>query len=63
MIADYGALPCSIVTTTRKFFTVMASVLYFGNQLSGRLWTGAVLVFAGLTMDSVYGKKKAPKKS
>ncbi|XP_046651901.1 solute carrier family 35 member B1-like [Daphnia pulicaria] len=63
MIADYGALPCSIVTTTRKFFTVMASVLYFGNQLSGRQWTGAVLVFAGLTMDSVYGKRKAPKKS
>jgi UDP-galactose transporter B1 len=47
MIADYGALPCSIVTTTRKFFTVMASVLYFGNQLSGRQWIGAVLVFVG----------------
>lgn len=66
MIADYGALPCSIVTTTRKFFTVMASVLYFGNQLSSRQWIGAVLVFVGLTMDSVYGKKPAvaaPKKS
>ncbi|KZS13272.1 solute carrier family 35 member B1 [Daphnia magna] len=63
MIADYGALPCSIVTTTRKFFTVMASVIYFGNQLSGRQWIGATLVFAGLTMDSVYGKNKAPKKS
>ncbi|KAI9554631.1 hypothetical protein GHT06_019904 [Daphnia sinensis] len=63
MIADYGALPCSIVTTTRKFFTVMASVIYFGNQLSGRQWIGATLVFTGLTMDSVYGKKKAPKKS
>ena len=48
MIADYGALPCSIVTTTRKFFTVMASVLYFGNQLSNRQWIGAILVFVGL---------------
>lgn len=47
MIADYGALPCSIVTTTRKFFTVMASVLYFGNKLTGRQWMGAILVFTG----------------
>ena len=60
MIAEYGALPCSIVTTTRKFFTVMASVIYFGNKLSGRQWIGAVLVFAGLTLDGVYGKKAAP---
>jgi len=58
MIADYGPLPCSIVTTTRKFFTVMVSVLYFGNQLSLRQWNGAILVFTGLTLDSIYGKTK-----
>lgn len=61
MLADYSALHCTLTTTTRKFFTVMASVIYFGNQLTNRQWMGAVLVFTGLTMDIVFGKKKAPK--
>lgn len=60
MIAEYGALPCSIVTTTRKFFTVLASVIYFGNALSSRQWLGTVLVFVGLTLDGVYGKRPVP---
>ncbi|XP_076067912.1 solute carrier family 35 member B1 homolog meigo isoform X1 [Oratosquilla oratoria] len=61
MVSDFGPLPCSIVTTTRKFFTVLGSVIFFGNTLSERQWYGTVLVFAGLTLDGVYGKaaKKA----
>lgn len=57
MVSDFGPLPCSIVTTTRKFFTVLASVLFFGNVLSGRQWVGAVLVFVGLGLDALYGGK------
>lgn len=57
-VAEFGPLPCSIVTTTRKFFTVLASVIIFGNKLSGRQWIGTALVFAGLTLDSIYGKTK-----
>lgn len=60
MVSEFGPLPCSIVTTTRKFFTVLGSVLFFGNVLSDRQWGGTALVFAGLTLDAVYGK--APKK-
>merc|ERR1740131_133374 len=29
-VSDFGPLPCSIITTTRKFFTVLASVIFFG---------------------------------
>lgn len=29
MVTDFGPLPCSIVTTTRKFFTILASVIFF----------------------------------
>jgi len=47
MLADYSSLHCTLTTTTRKFFTVMASVLYFGNQLTNRQWMGALLVFTG----------------
>ena len=81
-VTEFGPLPCSIMTTTRKFFTVLASVILFGNVLSGRQWIGTVLVcitgcsqlifchlnfnrpfsylkvFTGLTLDSIFAKKK-----
>lgn len=62
MVSSYGALPCSVVTTTRKFFTVLCSVLFFGNTLAGRQWFGAVLVFTGLFADMFFGKKAPPQK-
>lgn len=59
MVSSFGALACSVVTTTRKFFTVLCSVLLFGNNLSSRQWMGTVLVFTGLFADMFYGKKGA----
>ncbi|XP_026761813.1 solute carrier family 35 member B1 homolog [Galleria mellonella] len=59
MVSEFGPLPCSVVTTTRKFFTVLASVIIFGNVLAGRQWFGAVLVFSGLFLDIFYSKGKA----
>uniref|UniRef100_A0A182MGA7 Sugar phosphate transporter domain-containing protein n=1 Tax=Anopheles culicifacies TaxID=139723 RepID=A0A182MGA7_9DIPT len=61
MVSSFGALACSVVTTTRKFFTVLFSVLFFGNVLSGRQWIGAVLVFCGLFADMFFGRKPAGK--
>ncbi|MCL4128401.1 UNVERIFIED_CONTAM: hypothetical protein GTU68_037634 [Idotea baltica] len=63
MVSEFGPLPCSIVTTTRKFFTVLGSVIFFGNALSTRQWFGASFVFSGLTLDSVYGKSKPERKN
>lgn len=51
MILNFGSLSNSIVTTTRKFFTVLFSVLIFGNSLSTIQWIGAFLVFTGLFAD------------
>ncbi|XP_050070482.1 solute carrier family 35 member B1 homolog [Anopheles maculipalpis] len=62
MVSSFGALACSVVTTTRKFFTVLFSVLFFGNVLSGRQWIGAVLVFCGLFADMFFGRKPQPGK-
>ncbi|KAH8406748.1 hypothetical protein KR222_008811 [Zaprionus bogoriensis] len=58
MVATFGPLACSVVTTTRKFFTVLCSVLLFGNVLIARQWLGAVLVFAALFTDMLFGKKQ-----
>lgn len=64
MVASFGPLACSVVTTTRKFFTVLCSVIFFGNPLTSRQWFGAALVFAGLFLDAAFGKgKPAPKKT
>lgn len=63
MVAGYGPLPCSIVTTTRKFFTVLFSVIFIGNAISSRQWLGTFFVFTGLFADMLYGKKDESKKA
>ncbi|XP_062614110.1 solute carrier family 35 member B1-like [Saccostrea cucullata] len=57
-VSTYGPLTCSIITTTRKFFTILASVIIFQNPMNSRQWMGTVLVFTGLGLDSAYGKEK-----
>merc|ERR1712183_1167315 len=57
-VSEFGPLPCSIITTTRKFFTVLASVIIFGNSLIPRQWLGTVLVFVGIFLDGIFGKQK-----
>ncbi|PIK46142.1 putative solute carrier family 35 member B1 [Apostichopus japonicus] len=61
-VTSFGPLTCSIMTTTRKFFTILGSVIIFANPLSQRQWLGVVLVFAGLIMDGLYGKSKSKAK-
>lgn len=59
-VVYFGPLTCSIVTTTRKFFTILGSVILFGNVISSMQWVGTVLVFLGLGLDAKFGK--GPKK-
>lgn len=46
-VVYFGPLTCSIITTTRKFFTILASVILFANPISPMQWVGTVLVFLG----------------
>uniref|UniRef100_A0A8C4JAJ0 Solute carrier family 35 member B1 n=1 Tax=Dromaius novaehollandiae TaxID=8790 RepID=A0A8C4JAJ0_DRONO len=46
-VVYFGPLTCSIITTTRKFFTILASVILFANPISTMQWVGTVLVFLG----------------
>lgn len=61
-VAEFGPLSCSIVTTTRKFFTVLTSVFWFGNRLTPSQWIGTSLVFLGLALDAIYGARTNPDK-
>ena len=58
MIASYGPLTLSLVTTTRKFFTILVSVLWFGHHVSTMQWFGVVLVFIGLTWKEICEHQK-----
>jgi len=58
----FGPLTCSIITTTRKFFTILASVFVFLHPMSALQWLGTLLVFIGLTLDTMYGKEKKREK-
>ena len=55
-VTHFGPLTCSIFTTTRKFFTILGSVIIFSHPLLGRQWVGVVLVFVGLGLDAYFGK-------
>ncbi|CAL4129952.1 unnamed protein product, partial [Meganyctiphanes norvegica] len=56
MVSDFGPLPCSITTTTRKFFTVLGSVIFFGNVLVPRQWLGTVFVFTEVILNILWSK-------
>jgi solute carrier family 35 (UDP-galactose transporter), member B1 len=44
----YTPLVTTTITTTRKFFTILLSVLTFGHEFTTTQWTAVVLVFCGL---------------
>ena len=47
-ITWYSSLVCTTITTTRKFFTILFSVLHFGHKFSAGQWTSVGMVFSGL---------------
>lgn len=61
MLSHFGALSCSVVTTTRKFFTVLFSVVVYGHVIYYYQWTGVALVFGGLFADIFFGDNKSNK--
>eukprot|EP01135_Chromosphaera_perkinsii_P000049 Nk52_evm1s23 gene=Nk52_evmTU1s23 len=57
-VNNFGPLTCSIITTTRKFFTILGSVFIFGHILIPRQWLGVLIVFSGLFLDAYLGSKR-----
>lgn len=50
-ITGPGPLACTTITTTRKFFTILISVMtHSDNKLTGEQWGGVAMVFGGLGM-------------
>jgi solute carrier family 35 (UDP-galactose transporter), member B1 len=49
----FGSLTNALITTTRKFFSILLSVLWNGNPLLLQQWAAVVMVFAGLLIPSM----------
>ncbi|KAG9395052.1 UAA transporter [Carpediemonas membranifera] len=60
LIRDFGSLSATITTTTRKFFTILLSVLLYGHSIPMASWAGVVLVFVGLAFNIFQKKKPKP---
>lgn len=61
MIHRFGSLTNSTITTTRKFFSILFSVFWFGHPLSILQWISVAIVFASLAVD-VFQSKSRPSK-
>jgi len=57
-IANFSPLILSIVTTTRKFFTVLASIAIYNHPVSAMQWVAIGLVFIGVFIEMLSGGKK-----
>lgn len=40
-----------LISTTRKMFTVLLSIVIFGHALSGWQWITILIIFAGITYE------------
>jgi len=56
-IANFSPLILSIVTTTRKFFTVLASIVIYHHVMSPMQWLSIGLVFIGVFIEMLSSKK------
>eukprot|EP00903_Cladosiphon_okamuranus_P015393 g14217.t1 len=50
-ITSFNPLVCTTISTTRKFFTIVFSVLFFGHPIEASQWGGVAMVFAGIGLE------------
>eukprot|EP00455_Lapot_gusevi_P006895 TRINITY_DN1296_c0_g1_i1.p1 TRINITY_DN1296_c0_g1~~TRINITY_DN1296_c0_g1_i1.p1 ORF type:complete len:388 (-),score=121.73 TRINITY_DN1296_c0_g1_i1:99-1262(-) len=61
-ISEFGSVVNTIVTITRKFFTIFFSLLWFMHPFSMYQVIGVVMVFGGLGLNVAIQYQKPPKK-
>ena len=61
-IRRFGTLVTTIVTTTRKFFNILLSVLWLGTPLSMQQWAAVAMVFSGLLCSTIVKSRRRPQK-
>ena len=62
-VTRYDSLVTSIVTTIRKFLSIILSVVWYGHKICVVQWVSVFIVFLGVGLGTVSdkGKKKVKK--
>eukprot|EP00918_Siedleckia_nematoides_P059607 GHVU01129981.1.p1 GENE.GHVU01129981.1~~GHVU01129981.1.p1 ORF type:complete len:326 (+),score=11.15 GHVU01129981.1:115-1092(+) len=56
-LKNFGSLHLALITTTRKFFSVLLSAIWFRHSISRLQWVCVLTIFGALGMQAVYSKK------
>lgn len=56
-IEKFSPIVLSVVTTTRKIFTILISIVVNHHSLAIMQWGGILIVFLGITFDFYHGLK------
>ncbi|XP_049848569.1 solute carrier family 35 member B1-like isoform X2 [Schistocerca gregaria] len=51
ILRQFGPLTLSVITTSRKFFSILVSIIWFNHLLSLKQWMALTIVFVGLSID------------
>lgn len=65
IITEFGSLMCVLITVTRKFFSILLSVVIYRHNVQWWQWIGVASVFVGLignSFEKYLAKKKQKKK-
>lgn len=54
ILTTSGALACSYVTTVRKLFSILLSVIFFEHKIFVYQWVGLAVTFGVLFLDTIY---------
>jgi solute carrier family 35 (UDP-galactose transporter), member B1 len=57
-LSRFSSVLLVTVTVTRKMFTMILSVLWFGHKLSGMQWVGVALVFGGIGVEGIIQRRE-----
>mmetsp|Transcript_1808 Transcript_1808/g.5483 ORF Transcript_1808/g.5483 Transcript_1808/m.5483 type:complete len:344 (-) Transcript_1808:961-1992(-) len=62
-VRNISALACTTITTTRKFFTLLASLLLYKHTLSLRQGVAVAMVFSGIIWETINKHQTKSKKA
>ncbi|KAJ1917429.1 UDP-galactose transporter [Tieghemiomyces parasiticus] len=57
-LSRFGSLTLVTVTVTRKLFTMLLSVFWFGHELSPGQWGSVAVVFAGIGLEALVKRRE-----
>jgi len=62
VLGNFGSIVLVTITVTRKMLSIVMSVVWYNHKLAFGQWVAVIIVFAGITLDTVVGIEQKRKK-